>query len=68
MAILPGVDFGRPAEELLARLAYVDFNGANAIAALDTCGGNDPTEPYLRQHCSKVLEATERICNWVEGP
>ncbi len=28
VAVLPGSDFGRPPEELTARLAYVDFDGA----------------------------------------
>ncbi len=33
VAILPGVNFGRPEDELTARIAYVDFDGAGAQAA-----------------------------------
>lgn len=32
VALLPGSDFGRPSAELTLRLAYVDFDGARALA------------------------------------
>ena len=35
VAILPGHEFGRPAEELTARLAYVNFDGEQALEAVD---------------------------------
>ncbi|MDT8394715.1 MAG: aminotransferase class I/II-fold pyridoxal phosphate-dependent enzyme, partial [Bacteroidales bacterium] len=31
VAMLPGADFGRPPEEFSARIAYVDFDGAEAM-------------------------------------
>jgi aspartate aminotransferase len=65
VAILPGSSFGRPAGELSARLAYVDFDGAAAIGALPQTG--DPDEAFLRQYCGNVVEAAERLCEWVSG-
>lgn len=32
VALLPGSDFGRPSQELTVRLAYVDFDGTQALA------------------------------------
>ena len=34
VAILPGSAFGRPETELTARMAYVDFDGAKMLTAL----------------------------------
>ena len=31
VAILPGSDFGQPEKELTARIAFVDFNGKDAL-------------------------------------
>ena len=61
VAVLPGTDFGRPFGELTIRLAYVDFDGTAAIAAAD--GTLD--EPWMRQHCPRVLDGIDRMCAWV---
>ncbi len=68
VALLAGTDFGRAPGELLARLAYVDFDGG---AALDGLAREDPgvsvDEGFLRRHCGRVLEAAELIAGWVAG-
>ncbi len=66
VAVLPGVDFGRPPWELAARLAYVDFDGG---AALDAADGIDGVldEEYLRAWCAPTVAAVERICGWLLG-
>lgn len=66
VAILPGSEFGRPPEELTARLAYVDFDGAaalDAVAGMSRDAGLD--EAFVRRYCPKVTEAIERICRWL---
>ena len=70
VAILPGAEFGRPAEELTARLAYVDFDGARALAAAETLPRDKPLNgEFLRGYCECVLTAVNLICDWVEnGP
>lgn len=65
VAILPGVDFNRPADELSARLSYVDFDGAKALAASYTIPLHDRLpDDFLDHHCSNVIEAAERIAEW----
>jgi len=66
VAFLPGSEFGRPRTELTARLAYVNFDGEAALAALaDHDGPLD--EAFLRQRCGDTLTAIERLCAWVTG-
>ena len=68
VAILPGADFGRPEAELVARIAYVDFDGARALAAAETIPATDALdEPFLRAYCGQVLEAVDRISAWLES-
>jgi len=66
VAILPGVAFGRPAGELTARIAYVDFDGARALAGIEVLPRDEPLgEEFLRTYCDRVLRATQAICEWV---
>ena len=65
VAILPGVDFNRPAEELSARLSYVDFDGAKALSASYSIPLHEkfPAD-FLFQYCGNVIEAAEKIVEW----
>ncbi len=66
VAILPGVAFGRPEKELTARLAYVDFDGAGALAASETHPLDSPLPgDFTDRYCFKVIEAVRRIAKWV---
>ncbi len=65
VAVLPGTVFGRPSEELTLRLAFVDFDGARALAAAEKLGDAEPDEAFLRQYCINVVTAVERLCDWV---
>lgn len=68
VAILPGSDFGRPDDELTARLAYVDFDGARALDAVAVIPREQPLdETFLKRHCGKVVEAIETICHWARA-
>lgn len=67
VAILPGDDFGRPRDELTARLAYVDFDGARAMSVLE---GNEETkidESFLFTNCPNVMNAIKRLAAWVSA-
>ena len=67
VAILPGCEFGRPPGELTARVAYVDFDGARALAAVETVETNGSLpEAFLRTFCGKILTAIDRIGEWVQ--
>jgi aspartate aminotransferase len=65
VAILPGSEFGRDPHELTARLAYVDFDGADALRAIER--GEAVGEAFLRLHCTATVEAAERIADWVQA-
>lgn len=65
VATLPGAAFGRPAGELNLRLSYVNFDGAEALAA--TAAGEPVDEAFLRRHCPDTLTAIERMADWLAG-
>lgn len=66
VAILPGSEFGRPAEELTARLAFVDFHGEGALSAIsEVPRTRDPNGSFLAAHCGRVLEGVDRLCDWL---
>jgi aspartate aminotransferase len=68
VAFLPGSVFGRPNDELTTRIAYVDFDGAKALAAAEQIGLESPIEEeFLRTHCSNVITATDKLCDWVKN-
>lgn len=68
VAILPGVDFGQPMEELTARMAYVNFNGSKVLdQAFKLKAEATVDEPFLQRHCKEPLTAIERVCDWLEG-
>lgn len=65
VAILPGVDFGRPLSELTVRLAYVDFDGTRALAGTAQRSREQGIdEAFIREHCPNVTTAIDRICEW----
>jgi aspartate aminotransferase len=67
VAILPGTSFGRPADELNVRLAYVDFDGEKALAAIDDLPeGQQPDEAFLQEFCTSTVSAIERFTEWLE--
>jgi len=69
IAILPGVDFNRPPDELSARLSYVDFDGAKALAASYTIPLHEKLpENFLAQYCGNVIEAAIKIVEWANRP
>ncbi len=68
VAILPGVEFGRPAEELTARLAYVDFDGSAALEAARRIPPEQvPDDRFADRHCRPVVEAVRRLSEWLTG-
>jgi len=66
VAILPGLEFERPENELTARLAYVNFNGAKALAAGETISPDQelPAD-FLKNHCPDVIEGAKKIAEWI---
>ena len=63
VAVLPGTAFGRPSNEFTLRLAYVDFDGAAALAGAEA----DLDAHWLSSYCPRVLEGMERLTRWMVG-
>ncbi len=67
VAILPGEDFNRPADELSARLSYVDFDGAKALNASYAIPLHQHLpEDFLENYCWNVLEACREIVEFTK--
>jgi aspartate aminotransferase len=66
VALLPSFDFGRPSQELTARLSYVDFDGGKALeVAANEYDNVSLDDAYLRKCCPKIIEAMDRIEAWI---
>jgi aspartate aminotransferase len=68
IAILPGMDFGRAPEELTARLAYVNFDGNEALEAAARFPASLPLDDnFLYSYCAGPVVATEKLCKWLNS-
>lgn len=68
VAILPGNNFGRAASELTARLSYVDFDGARALAAAEQIPADQPlNSDFLNIYCRNCVRAVDLICDWLRS-
>jgi len=66
VALLPGAAFGRDPGELTARLAYVDFDGAEALhAAAAVPLDHELDETFLDDHCGTTIRAGDAIAEWL---
>jgi aspartate aminotransferase len=66
VALLPSAGFGRQAVELTARLSYVDFDGEHALKIANTdYADKELDEAYLKACCPSVLEAFDRMDDWL---
>jgi aspartate aminotransferase len=63
VALLPGSEFGRPHGDWTARLAYVDFDGEQALA--EHARDADLDEAWLRRMTPRVTTAIDRMCEWL---
>ncbi|RIK63323.1 MAG: aspartate aminotransferase [Planctomycetota bacterium] len=68
VAILPGSAFGRSRSDLTARLAFVDFDGAKALAASETIPlDRELPEEITMQTCGRLFEGMNLIAAWIRG-
>ncbi len=65
VAILPGSCFGRPANELTTRLAFVDFDGEAALEGVAQLGDAELGDEFVRKYCDRVVRAVEALCGWL---
>lgn len=66
VAMLPGMAFERPCEELTARISYINFSGARSLAASETIPLHQelPTE-FIQAYCEETLKGVETLVDWL---
>lgn len=68
VAILPGGSFARSRNEWTARLAYVDFDGAQALAASENVPlHEDLPRDFIDRWCGPVMSGMRRLAEWVQA-
>jgi len=68
VAILPGEAFLLPPDELIARLAFVNFDGSKALSMCETiplCV--DLPEDFADNYCLSVIQGVQKIADWVNA-
>jgi aspartate aminotransferase len=63
VALLPGISFGLPPEALCARLAYVDFDGKQALEDITTQQWSDI---LTEKHSHKMCEGIESLGRYLK--
>jgi len=68
VAILPGSAFMRPENELTARLSFVNFDGAKAMAMSEMIPLNENLpDDFAEKWCNPTLEGMHAIVQWAAG-
>lgn len=68
VALLPGDAFGMPKEHFCARLAYVEFDGAEALKISREIGLAKPLDDAaIRAIFAKTLRGTRQITQWLNS-
>lgn len=67
IALLPSFDFGRPSNELTARLSYVDFNGQHALQLAAGNYAEKALDQQFLRHCAgNLIEAMDVLEMWLK--
>jgi aspartate aminotransferase len=68
VAMLPGADFGRSETEYTVRIAYVDFDGGQALEAVpENRANNHLDDTWVREYAPKLTTAFDRLGNWLDA-
>ncbi len=68
VAVLPGSAFGRSPAELSLRLAYVNFDGAAALAGAAALDDSAVAEAdFIDAYCADTMAGIERMARWFEA-
>ncbi|MGB0929576.1 MAG: pyridoxal phosphate-dependent aminotransferase [Chitinophagales bacterium] len=67
VALLPGSDFGLPPHQLIARMAYVNFDGTQALKVATTEYADcDLDDAFLEKCCGEVMEGIKVLVEWLK--
>ncbi len=66
VALLQGSSFDRPCEELTARISYINFAGAKALAASETIPMHQELpQEFIQAQCGETLEGVQKLADWL---
>jgi aspartate/methionine/tyrosine aminotransferase len=66
IALLPSIDFGRQNHELIFRMAYVDFDGKQALDAVQSDYQDKKLDMnFLNAYAPKMKIAMEKLAKWL---
>lgn len=69
IAILPGSDFGFSPDQLFARLAFVDFDGAAVLAlAAGQYAEQALDDAFIASACPRLVNAMDKLEAWLARP
>ncbi len=64
-AMLPGSDFGLNEKKLITRIAYVDFNGQNALKVIYK--KNKLSDLDIKNHFPKIHQGINKLTHWINN-
>ena len=64
-AMLPGLDFGIPKNQLITRIAFVDFDGKHALEMASK--GICLDKKFILEHCPKIAKGINNLVNWIRN-
>ena len=64
-AMLPGIDFGFKKNKLIARIAFVDFNGAKALQLFQLFS-KSTTNKIMRKLFPNIFNGVKALINWLD--
>ncbi|GAB1404426.1 MAG: aminotransferase class I/II-fold pyridoxal phosphate-dependent enzyme [Lentimicrobiaceae bacterium] len=68
VAMLPGSDFGLQPGQLVSRMAYVDFDGKEALAAAGSQWKDKKLNgDFIESYCPKVALGSKTLIDWLKG-
>ncbi|MBZ0241881.1 MAG: hypothetical protein K8F24_01580, partial [Bacteroidales bacterium] len=67
VAMLPAIDFGHQPEELMARMAYVDFDGKLVLEQLQAYDDKKLDEDFIKQNCPAIWDGVEAMTEWFKA-
>lgn len=66
VALLPGAAFGMSPEQLCARLAYVDFDGASVLDVVEKTHADTALDvKFMNSACAHMMEGIDALCGWI---
>ena len=65
LAMLPGSDFGLHENQLITRIAFVDFDGQEALKNISNKFISN--DDFLKKNCPKIVNGINKLKDWIKN-